>query len=259
MGSLLLEQALDYRERGWSIVPLGCRSKRPTQRWERFQTTHAGVHELRYWFERNADRNVGIVTGAVSGLLVLDVDGDAGATSIDAKPIPATPTVQTGKGRHYYFAHPGGTIPNAVRIMPGVDVRADGGYVVAPPSIHESGRQYAWIACFSPSDLHLAPVPAWLAAKVTPAAAPTSAPRMGAREWERLMSAGAAEGGRNDATARVAGLFLRHLDPYVALEAVAAWNDARNKPPLSRAEVEKTVRSVASTALSRRPGARNGC
>lgn len=258
MGSLVLEHALDYCERGWSIVPLGYRSKRPTQRWEHFQTTRAGVHDVRYWFKRDADRNVGIVTGAVSGLLVLDVDGDAGAASVEAKPIPPTPTVRTGKGRHYYFAHPGGMVPNAVRIMPGVDVRADGGYVVAPPSIHESGRQYEWIECLSPSDLALGTAPAWLTAKVTPAAALSSTPRIGAREWELLMSAGAAEGGRNDATARVAGLFLRHLDPYVALEAVAAWNDARNKPPLSRSEVEKTVRSVATTALHRRAGTRNG-
>lgn len=100
--------------------------------------------------------NIGIATGEVSGFWVLDIDGPEGAAALAALearhgPLPPTVEQSTGKGRHICFAWPAaGTIGDrtvrnsASKIGPGIDVRGDGGYIVAAPSIHPSGRLYEW-------------------------------------------------------------------------------------------------------------------
>lgn len=121
------------------------------------------------WWRRWPYANVGIVTGTRSGLVVVDVD-DGGADAIAAlearhEPLPATLANHTRPGRvHLIFRHPGILIPNSVRKLgPGLDVRGDGGYIVAPPSRHPDGHLYAW-----GPDLRgrlvpePAPMPAWL-------------------------------------------------------------------------------------------------
>jgi Primase C terminal 1 (PriCT-1)./Bifunctional DNA primase/polymerase, N-terminal. len=91
------------------------------------------------------------------------VDGEAGAESLKGKHLPVTWAVQTGKGIHYYFKHPGFPVGNSVRILPNIDVRGDGALVVAPGSLHASGRKYAWVPGLSPADLpEPAPCPKWL-------------------------------------------------------------------------------------------------
>jgi len=112
---------------------------------------------------------VAIVTGRLSGLVVLDVDprhgGDASLAAFEARhgPLPATVESRTGGGgRHFYFRHPGGRCPNRVGLEPGLDLRGDGGCIVAPPSIHPSGREYAWRARHGPGEQALADLPAML-------------------------------------------------------------------------------------------------
>src|SRR5690606_12283497 len=70
-----------------------------------------------------------------------------------------TPTVATGNGMHLYFRHPGRPVSNFARRLPGLDFRGDGGYVMAPPPIHPSGRRYAWVEGLSPWAVELAPLP----------------------------------------------------------------------------------------------------
>jgi Bifunctional DNA primase/polymerase, N-terminal len=91
---------------------------------------------------------VGIVTGEISNLVVLDFDpqhdGNASIERLERQiaPLPVTVEVTTGGGgRHLYFAHPGGLVRNRAGLAQGVDVRGDGGYIVAPPSVHPSGRR----------------------------------------------------------------------------------------------------------------------
>ncbi len=87
---------------------------------------------------RYPNANVAIATGAISGLVVIDIDGPDGEASLATlPPMPETRIVQTGRGRHLYFAHPGGAVPNSAgKLGKGIDVRGDSGYVVAPPSRH---------------------------------------------------------------------------------------------------------------------------
>ena len=145
--------AMVYAARGWSVIPMQQRGKRPLVAWLEFQRRLAGPDEIDAWYRRWPDANVGIVTGRVSGLVVVDIDvGHGGAESLvrlENEREPLLPTVEAltgGGGRHFYFSHPGGLVPNRAGIAPGIDVRGDGGCVVAPPSVHSSGRRYAWAA-----------------------------------------------------------------------------------------------------------------
>ncbi len=234
-----------YLERGWSVLPLRPRDKRPLIRWEGLQKVPASAGQLAGWFRRRPDANLGIVTGAVSGLIVLDIDPGHGGTESLARlerrfgALPATPEVATGGGgRHLYFGHPGGLVRNRVGLAQGIDLRGEGGYVVAPPSIHPNGRVYAWVAGRGPDDLGLAELPRWLLSGRVRAGR--------AREnWRRLVRAGVTEGERNNTIASLTGHLLWHdVDPEVALELMLAWNRARCRPPLSDAEVAQVVNSI---------------
>ncbi|TDA70639.1 MAG: DNA primase [Clostridia bacterium] len=159
----IAQTALEYQARGFSVLPVDRKTKRPlVESWREYQTRQATTEEVQQWWRRWPQANVAIVTGAVSGLVVVDVDGPEGEAALRGKHLPPTPCATTGKGKHYYFAHPGGQVPNAVRLLPGVDLRADGGFVVAPPSRHASGRRYEWVDCLSIAEVPLAPCPAWL-------------------------------------------------------------------------------------------------
>ncbi len=132
--------------------------------WREFQSRRPTGEELARWRKQFPGCNWAVITGQVSGVIVLDVDGPEGEKSIRSKHIPLTWAVQTGKGAHYYFRHPGFPVQNGVRVLPGVDIRGDGGYVVAPGSVHASGKKYEWIPGMSPDDLPdgPAPCPRWL-------------------------------------------------------------------------------------------------
>ncbi len=198
-----LDHALAYAERGWTVIPLhtatgrGCscaRLHRCTSPGKHPRTQHGledgsrDPEQIRTWWGRWPKANVGIVTGAVSGLIVLDIDADKGGfQSLDDmqtehEQLEDTLTVNTGGGgRHFYFAHPGTPIGNRGRMRPGIDFRGDGGYVVAPPSNHQSGRSYEWaIELDAP-----APLPAWLEAELRERESiPKALPEFKADDWD---------------------------------------------------------------------------
>ena len=158
---IALRAALAYAARGWHVFPLAPRSKIPTAGSRGFYEATTNPATLRRLFAR-FDYNVGVRTGIASGLLILDVDGDDGRASLrriqaDHGNLPRTLVSETGKGWHLWFAIDRPVQSNMGKIGAGLDVRADGGYVVAPPSIHESGRCYRWV-----NREPLVAVPEWL-------------------------------------------------------------------------------------------------
>lgn len=244
-----LAQARRYLDLGWSVIPLR-RDKRPYLPWQTYQTRRPDPDELSSWWQRWPEANVGVVTGTVSGILVLDTDGPDGEAALAGRHLPPTPTARTGKGIHRYYRHPGRHVPNAVRLLNGVDLRADGGYVVAPPSVHPSGKHYEWVPGMSPWDLPCAEPPTWLLHQARRTLPPPGHPP---DWWRRFLADGAPEGCRNDRLARLAGYLLRHgLTPEVVLELCRAWNLARCRPPLEDQEVVSIVRSIASREWRRR-------
>jgi hypothetical protein len=186
-----LDAALDAVRRGWSVVPMhtirggrcscgmaSCPSpgKHPRVRWDAYQHRPPTEDEVRRWWQRWLDPNLGVVTGAVSGLVVVDVDprsgGDDALVSLEERfgVLPTTVECLTGGGgAHLYFRHPGGAVRSGP-LVAGIDVKADGGLVIAPPSKHLSGARYSWEAGASPDEHRLAELPAWLAHPPAPGA-----------------------------------------------------------------------------------------
>ena len=131
----------DLQARGWSVIPLMPRSKRPSIPWQEYQRRLATIDELERWFAKPGF-NVGIVTGTLSGIFVIDADtANAVAWALVNLP-PCGLRVRTSKGMHFYYPLGKRPIRNKARIRDGIDVRAEGGYVVAPGSVHENGHIY---------------------------------------------------------------------------------------------------------------------
>src|SRR5215213_9238525 len=150
--------AVEYRRRGWSPIPIKARSKEPNLRELRpYLSRKATQEELGTW----SWSGVGIVTGPLSGVLVLDVDGPEGEAELQAHGHTVTPMVRTASGGlHLYFRHPEQHVRTGIRVAPGLDVKASGGYVVAPPSVGSNGCPYEWLV--SPGEAELADPPPWL-------------------------------------------------------------------------------------------------
>lgn len=165
--------AADMVKWGFSAIPTRKDTKRPAlMSWKGNQTTAAPADQIERWLA--AGHNLAVVTGTVSGVIVLDIDNheEDGQKSLDfviaaRGALPATAVVQTGSGGlHYYFRHPGHDCRNKAGFkaggmcwLPGCDFRGDGGYVVAPPSMHQSGQPYQWLS--TPDD-GIADAPPWL-------------------------------------------------------------------------------------------------
>jgi hypothetical protein len=145
-----LAHALAYRAMGWSVIPIGT-DKRPLLRWQEFQERIATEDEVMAWFTRWPTANVGIVTGAISGLTVVDIDTDEGRVNLEDY-IPSKTRVPTAKtqrgGTHLFFKYHEG-LGNRVGVIPGTDLRSEGGYVVAPPSKGMAGA-YEWVHGLDP-------------------------------------------------------------------------------------------------------------
>jgi hypothetical protein len=251
MGSLL-GAALKLAERGLLVFPCRPKDKRPaTPHGVKDATLDVGA--ITAWW-RQADYNIGVATGAVSGIMVLDLD------DVDAEvelhkledvhgALPPTVEAVTARGRHLFFRWPEQDVRNsASKVAPGIDVRGNGGYIIAPPSLHPSGRRYAWSV---DSANGFAAAPAWLidvinAQKIGDTAAPTTA-------WSDLIRDGAGKGCRNDSMTRLVGHLLhRRVDPLTTLELALAVNEARYRPPMSRSEVIAIVDSIAAAELKKR-------
>ena len=245
----MAEAIHDYIGRGWSIIPIRPGDKRPLVRWEEFQHGCPSEEEARGWISTWPDAGIGVVTGPISGLVVIDVDlrhgGDVGMEELEREHGQLPPTVECrtgGGGRHLYFAHPGVLIRNKVGLAPGVDLRDDGGYVVAPPSVHSSGVRYAWVGGRDPGSAVIAALPEWVMRLGVDQPVRRGHP---VAYWRLLVSDGVREGERNSTMASLAGYLLRHgMDPTVVMELLLCWNRVRCRPPLAHEEVVAVVESI---------------
>ncbi len=189
-----LDAALDYAKRGWAIIPVhsvkengfcscgapGDYTSEPKHAVGKHPYT--GIHghrdaskaemQIKTWWLMWPEANLAIVTGKHSGLIVLDLDEkNGGYTSLGKLErqhgkLPDTAVVHSGGGgKHYYFKHPGFEVRGRRGMLPGIDIQADGGRIVAPPSNHKSGKRYEWDKKLGP-DTELADLPRWLLDKI---------------------------------------------------------------------------------------------
>lgn len=235
----MLTYALHYLELGWNVIPVGADKRPRLPRWEQYQHQRVTKEEIAEWWGRWPESNIAIVTGRVSDMVVVDVDDEEGARALEPH-LNGTKTLSavTGSGgRHYYFKHPGGdAVPNAVRLLPGVDVRGDGGYVVAPPSKHASGQSYRW----ENTEEGLSSLPLGLLG-LTRHSGPSR--RLEPKDWQTDIK----EGIRDQEITRRAGRLIQVGMPATeVLTVVRSINQTHCKPPLPDAQLQKIVASIAS-------------
>ncbi len=259
-----LAAALDYAQRGWPVfpaynltatgactcgpTPCGSPGKHP-------RTAHGlsdattDEAQIRLWWQRWPFANIAIRTGTVSGIVVIDIDprngGDETLATLQLAHgrLPDTAESLTGGGgRHLLFQHPGGEVRSRSGALgPGVDVKADGGYIIAPPSRHVSGRGYEWESSSNPADVPLALLPDWLRALVVEDV-DVRATSGAAPPVPEILS----EGQRHEALVSLAGTMRRRGMTEAALAAaLLVENTARCRPPLAEGEVRGIAASIA--------------
>ena len=232
-------------------------------------TTDPAVIEA--WGARaGAPINFGVTTAK---LVVVDVDGAAGRDSLEALEeqhgaLPRTWRASTGSGRslrngesysmsgrHIYFKAPRGKdIRNSAgALAEGLDIRANGGYVVVPGSRHVTGVLYSWLPEYHPNNCALAPCPAWLLQAL---AEPKHNGARPIEVYRDLAAAMVGKGARNATVTRLAGhLLAGYASPDVVHELLQGWNLGRCKPPLPATEITRIVCSIAEAELRKRSGA----
>lgn len=143
----MLNTALAYLRHGWSIFPLVARGKVPAiSSWRRFMQERPSEAQVKAWWTYNPNLNIAVVTGTVSGIFVVDFDNPELAQDFRAaRDYTPTLSVNTARGAHFYYQLPGFVVRNQSDTDRHIDIRGDGGYVVAPPSIHPSGVKYQWV------------------------------------------------------------------------------------------------------------------
>lgn len=246
----LLKHAQWYAGHGLPVFPCKPKDKVPaTPHGCKDATTDP--EQVAAWWDGIHLYNVGIAT--VSGIVVLDVDinhnagkfGDETLEELERQygPLPDTWMCLTGGGGiHYYFACDDPALTVGTGFAPGLDYRGSGGYVVAPPSTHESGREYVWEAEHAPAgsgSVPLAPLPEWLHTLMLNGRETPSKPRVEDTAGKVM------EGQRNDTLFRLAcSLRSKGMSEAGITAALLAENRDRCAPPLPDREVEKICRSA---------------
>ncbi len=194
--SVILERALSYAsDLNFSVFPVHGVNPDGTCTCGNKSCTNIGKHpatrnglkdasndsnKITNLFTSTKPYNIGIATGAASNIFVVDIDGMEGETATTALNLPKTLTSLTSRGRHLIFRHPGPKIKNRTHILPSVDIRGDGGYIVAPPSLHKTGVYYQWDAA---SGYEIANAPDNLMALLSQSPAAPSLPLHAPLRW----------------------------------------------------------------------------
>ena len=247
--AVLREYAKDYLKSGVSVIPLQPKGKTPLLKWTEFQKRKPSLKEIISWWDKTPDANIGIITGRISRLLVIDIDKEEGWEFVKRKGYGGElcPIVKTGGGGvHLYYKYPKEEITVGARIGEetyGIDYRGEGGYVVAPPSQHKNGNYYKWnkyIPDFS-IFLDLPEPPKWIIKEIK------KTQSSGSDKSLDVVTKGVNQGGRNNAAARVAGLLLSKFPEKewgVCWELLKGWNQ-NNTPPLPENELKLVFKSIS--------------
>lgn len=238
----MLDAALELLDKGYSVVPCAPGERYPTIPWREYQSRLPTPDELRAWWKAEPHSNVAIITGAVSGILVLDIDGHDGLTALAQAGVSLPPTriIKTPHGWHAYYHYVPG-IPSRAGVYAKVDVKNDGGCVCSPPSVVAAGTYTVF------RDVPIAPVgldPAVLCGE-------SERTKRATRDWagkqswlSKAIQDGAPKGERNDTGARLAGyLRSKGIPQDVAVALLTGYAD-RCEPPMPHDELEHIVASA---------------
>ncbi len=238
-----LDWALYYRSIGWSPIPVKLRDKTALVPWKQYQTEIASEEQIREWWTKYPDANIGIVTGKVSGIAVVDIEKGG-----DTKGLLPTVMANTGGGGfHFFYKYPNAGIQNAVRIREKTDIRGDRGYAVVAPSVHKSGKRYSWAV--APEEATLAEFPQWILKQATDHHKEKT-------DWNAFLGTQNLEGTRHQQATMLVGKLLHEISSdmwdAVGLPALHAWNGSKNIPPLPDKELMTIWEDIKKAEFERR-------
>ncbi len=244
----MMDEAIKYAEMGLAVFPVR-RTKAP-------YTPHGckdaktDIRVIKSWWKRWPDAGIGIATGSASGgIVVIDIDidedkgvyGDESLREWEAEngELPETWRAITGRGGYHIYYRTDEKIKNTTNLYPGVDIRGDGGYVVAPPSIHQNGNYYQWEFDPEDTDLHYADQQVMKFIRGSKKPDNSQEPREKFKLPERIAS-----GSRNDTIYRYGcSLQAKGYSDEEILDKLADAND-RCDEPLSDEEINTIYNSV---------------
>ncbi|MCX6720463.1 MAG: AAA family ATPase [Candidatus Staskawiczbacteria bacterium] len=242
----IFNQALRYHALGWSIIPVG-QEKKPLISWKQYQQKQATAQKIEEWTLAFPNMNIGVVTGELSGILIIDVEAGG-----DISQFPPTAMSKTGGGGwHLFYKYPNVPISNSTRkLAPLTDVRASGGYAVLPPSIHASGKAYEWV---TPPENGLAEIPQDLLKRLTDNSKPQAE-----LQTETNNAGDVPQGERNDTATKFIGRVLHYI-PQDLWESVGwvtlrGWNANHANPPLAESELRLVFTSIKEREQKARDG-----
>lgn len=157
MNELMMQWVSRYVKEGWSLIPLRPKSKEPLILWQEFQKRIASLEEVKGWLTKWPEMNLGVTTGKLSSLVVVDLDGMEGKKFGIQNNLNSSVVNLTGNGKQVFYKWTEHVDNSVKKIAPGVDIRGDGGYVVVCPSVHPNGKRYRWER-FVPQSLKPVPV-----------------------------------------------------------------------------------------------------
>jgi hypothetical protein len=234
----MLDHALRYAELGLAVFP--CNGKVPmTSRG--FKDASTDEEQIRSWWRTCPKANIGMPTGRITKTFVLDVDaGSGGLETLEALqaehgPIETRTARTGGGGLHFYFLYPDGAWGNRAGFLPGLDIRGDGGYVIVPPSSHQSGGSYAWLA-----EVPRKPAPQWLLAQLSRPVEGNQKRGNQARIPERVP-----DGQRNDTLFRAACRLRAMGAGSVEIAAALEILNGRCDSPLAEGELMRIADSAS--------------
>lgn len=233
------EQAKKYRDFGWSIIPVVLSKgdskveKKPGVQWKDYQTRQPTDEELHLWFDESKYNAVGLVTGKISGIVVVDIDMRENPIEIDSTMVSQT----ISGGKHYFFKWTE-QLKNEVRFVPGVDFRGDGGFVVIPESELVGVGKYSWLK----ASRELPELPERIKALLI------GTPNEPKQEIEVDLFRPAEVGERDNRATQISGWLAKKLpekDWEFGFEILRMW-DGYNPSPLPDHQLLKCWNSVAS-------------
>lgn len=232
MTNPLLEAALRYASQGYHVFPCLPKSKAPATS-DGFKSATIDPQVIENWWRMNPNYNVAIATGEKSNLTVIDIDGPEGHDSATKLELPTFTVLTPTGGAHIYYQYEAG-IRNRVKFAPGLDIRTEGGYVVAAPSIHPEGGEYQNTGAGGYNKFP----PALKMMLEKPVHTPTAS-----EDGDVI------EGGRNDYLTKMAGALRRlGLEESAMLAALLDHNETKCSPPLPIREVEMIANSISRYA-----------
>ena len=139
----MLNHALEYHEQGLCVMPIRHNKKPYLHEWAHLQESRPAIGMIEHWWKQWPDAMIGIITGRISGVCVIDADSAIGYNQVIGRmDAHRKPDVNSPNGWHWYCAYPDSGIGCKPRFLPDVDFKADGGYIIAPPSQNGDGTPY---------------------------------------------------------------------------------------------------------------------